>query len=258
MVQLRAGRSLIDIVAVEGANCPAQRFRRRRGRNMIISACGLRLRRSRGPCDAAEPGRRVTRAGDPATARAATAGPCTSEDPEGNTVEAARSARRCAGRRLSGVAKPRSRARVLAWLVIFFGVLAWSAVRPKDYLTWILEVSPALIGLGVLAATHRSFPLTAARLRPGADPQRNSHGRRPLHLCGSPARPVGERSVPLGAQQLRQARPLRQGFVPAILARELIVRLDVVNGPRWREFMVVCVCLAISAVYELIEWGWPC
>jgi putative membrane protein len=45
-----------------------------------------------------------------------------------------------------------------------------------------------------------------------------------------------------------------QGFVPAIIARELLVRLEVVNGARWRAFVVVCVCLAISAFYELIEW----
>ena len=46
-----------------------------------------------------------------------------------------------------------------------------------------------------------------------------------------------------------------QGFVPAILARELMIRLRIVSRPAWRNFLVVCVCLAISAAYELIEWG---
>jgi putative membrane protein len=46
-----------------------------------------------------------------------------------------------------------------------------------------------------------------------------------------------------------------QGFVPAVIAREILTRLRVVNGPRWRDFLVVCTCMAISAVYELVEWG---
>jgi putative membrane protein len=151
--------------------------------------------------------------------------------------------------------EPRNGPRVFAWLVIFFGVLAWSAVRPKDYLTWILEVSPALIGLAVLAATRRSFPLTSLACA--------------LVLIHSVILMVGGHytyaEVPLGewASELfgwernnyDKLGHFAQGFVPALLARELLVRLNVVNGPRWRAFMAVCVCLAISAVYELIEWG---
>lgn len=148
----------------------------------------------------------------------------------------------------------RTNGRVAAWLAIFLGVLAWSAVRPKDYLTWILEVAPALAGLALLAATRRRFPLT------------------PL-VCGlvlvhSVILMVGGHytyaEVPLGdwaseafgwqRNNYDKLGHFAQGFVPAMIARELIVRLGVVNGPRWRAFIVVCVCLAISAFYELVEW----
>ncbi len=141
-----------------------------------------------------------------------------------------------------------------AWLLVFFAVLAWSAIRPKDYPTWLLEVAPALAGLVVLVLTRRRFPLTALAYL--------------LVLVHSVILMVGGHytyaEVPAG-EWLREAFDLgrndydklghfAQGFVPAILAREVLVRLAVVNGRRWRNVLVVCVCLAISAVYELIEW----
>lgn len=145
-------------------------------------------------------------------------------------------------------------ARVLLWLALFFGVLVWSGIQPKDYLTWLLEVAPALIGIVILAATRRSFPLTDLAYV--------------LILVHSVILMVGGHytyaEVPLGEwvqDAFSQSRNnydklghFAQGFVPAILAREIMIRLDVVNGARWRAFLVICVCLAISAVYELIEW----
>jgi putative membrane protein len=89
-------------------------------------------------------------------------------------------------------------------------VLAWSAVRPHDYFTWLLEVAPILIGVPVLVATRRRFPLT-----------------------------------PLLYRLL---------FVPAILAREILLRRGVVRPGGWLFFLVTTVCLAFSALYELIEW----
>jgi putative membrane protein len=143
---------------------------------------------------------------------------------------------------------------MLAWLAIFFGVLVWSGIGPKDYLTWILEVAPALIGIAVLAATREGFPLTTLAYV--------------LVLAHSVILMVGGHytyaEVPLG-DWAREAFAMSrnnydklghfaQGFVPAILAREIIVRKRVVAGRWWRDFLVVCVCLAISAFYELIEW----
>lgn len=142
-----------------------------------------------------------------------------------------------------------------AWLATFWGVLAWSAIGPKDYATWGLEVAPALAGFAVLAATHRRFPLTPL-----------AYG---LVLAHCVILMVGGHytyaEVPLGdwvrdalggtRNDYDKLGHFAQGFVPAIVARELLVRLAVVNGARWRAFLVVCTCLAISAAYELVEWG---
>jgi putative membrane protein len=142
----------------------------------------------------------------------------------------------------------------LAWLGVLFGVLVWSGVQPKDYLTWLLEVSPVLIGIAVLALTRRSFPLTSLAYV--------------LILAHSIILMVGGHytyaEVPLG-EWAREAFSMTrnnydkvghfaQGFVPATLAREVLVRRHVISGRRWLAFLVVCVCLAISGVYELIEW----
>ena len=148
----------------------------------------------------------------------------------------------------------RSGPRVLLWLAAFFGVLVWSGIQPKDYFTWLLEVTPALIGIVVMGVTRRSFPLTTLAYS--------------LILIHSIILMVGGHytyaEVPLG-DWMREAFSLArnnydklghfaQGFVPAILAREIMIRLRVVNGVRWRAFLVICVCLAISAFYELVEW----
>jgi putative membrane protein len=143
----------------------------------------------------------------------------------------------------------------LAWLVVFGAVLLWSGIAPRDYVTWLLEVSPAIGALIALALTRRSFPLTPLAYV--------------LVLAHSIILMIGGHytyaEVPLGdwvGQALGWERNnydklghFAQGFVPAIIAREILARLGVVNGARWRAFLVICVCLAISAFYELIEWG---
>ena len=140
------------------------------------------------------------------------------------------------------------------WLAVFLIVLVWSGIRPKDYLTWLLEVSPAVIGLAVLAATRRTFPLTTLTYQ--------------LILVHSVILMVGGHytyaEVPIGhwvKEALGQDRNhydrlghFAQGFVPAILAREILVRREVVRGRAWLFTIVVSICLAFSALYELIEW----
>lgn len=144
--------------------------------------------------------------------------------------------------------------RMWLWLAVFFGVLVWSAVEPKDYFTWLLEVAPALIGVVVLAVTRSEFPLTGIAYA--------------LILVHSIILMVGghytyaevplgewvERAFASGRNNYDKLGHFAQGFVPAILAREIVIRLKVVNGARWRAFLVICVCLAVSAFYELIEW----
>lgn len=142
----------------------------------------------------------------------------------------------------------------ILWLIVFFATLTWSGIAPKDRLTWFLEVAPALIGLSVMALTRQRFPLTPLTYF--------------LILLHSVILMVGGHytyaEVPVG-EWAREAfglvrnnydklGHLAQGFIPAIIAREILVRNAVVAGRRWTAFLVVCVCLALSAFYELIEW----
>ena len=137
------------------------------------------------------------------------------------------------------------------WLAVYFGVLTWSGIDPKDYFTWILEVAPAIAGLVLLAATFNSFRLTPILYF--------------LILSHCIVLMVGGHytyaEVPLfdnllGAQRNNYDKlgHFFQGFVPALLAREILIRKRVVNGRWWRDFVIVSICLAFSAFYELIEW----
>lgn len=133
-------------------------------------------------------------------------------------------------------------------------MLVWSAIRPHDYLTWLLEVFPALLGLVILLATRQRFPLTpllyvlllvhAVILMIGGH---YTYAEVPLGFWMSEA---------FGFERNHYDRigHFAQGFVPAIIAREILIRREVVRGRGWLFFLIVCICLAISAVYELIEW----
>jgi len=140
------------------------------------------------------------------------------------------------------------------WLSVFFATLLWSGIAPKDQLTWFLEVAPALIALVIMALTRRRFPLTPLAYV--------------LILIHSVILMVGGHytyaEVPLG-EWLREAFDqtrnnydklghLAQGFIPAIIAREVLVRNAVVRGRGWMNLVVVSICLAFSAFYELLEW----
>jgi putative membrane protein len=140
------------------------------------------------------------------------------------------------------------------WIAVFLVVLIWSGVGPHDYPTWWLEVAPALAGAVILWATRNRFPLTPMTYV--------------LILIHCIILMVGGHytyaEVPIGEwvrEAFDQSRNnydklghFAQGFIPAIVARELLIRLDVVKRPGWRDFIIVCICLAISAFYELIEW----
>lgn len=140
------------------------------------------------------------------------------------------------------------------WLFIYFAVLIWSAIDPKDGLTWFLEVLPALLALPVLAFTRRRFPLTPLVYA--------------LILAHCVILMVGGHytyaEVPL-FDWLRDSFELKrnnydklghfaQGFIPALVAREILIRHAVIRGAAWRNFFIVCFCLTVSAFYEMIEW----
>lgn len=141
-----------------------------------------------------------------------------------------------------------------ALLVTVLAALAISAIGPRSYKVWFMETVPVMIGAVLLLATWRRFPLT------------------PL-LCWLIALHsiiliVGGHytysAVPLG-NWLRDLLDLdrnpydrighfAQGFVPAILAREILIRTSPLRPGKWLFFLVVCVCLAFAAFYELAEW----
>jgi putative membrane protein len=143
----------------------------------------------------------------------------------------------------------------IIWLVIFFTVFIWSAVNPKDYFTWFLEVVPAVIGLVVMGWTYKSFPLTPLLYI--------------LILLHSIVLMVGGHytyaEVPLfdtikelfdlERNNYDKVGHFMQGFVPAMVAREIFIRKEIINGKGWMNFLIVCFVLAFSAFYELIEWA---
>jgi putative membrane protein len=142
----------------------------------------------------------------------------------------------------------------LPWLSVYTLVLVWSAIRPADRYTWFLEVLPALLGLAVLLLTRRRFPLSGLAyalvlvhciiLMVGGH---YTYAKVPLFDWLSAA-------FDLGRNNYDKLGHFAQGFVPALLAREILIRKAVVNGRGWLNFYVLCFCLALSACYEIVEW----
>lgn len=144
--------------------------------------------------------------------------------------------------------------KAIIWLLVFFGVLTWSSIEPFDRFTWWLEVIPAIIGFLILWYTRNRFPLTGLLYT--------------LILVHTVILMVGGHytyaEVPLG-EWLRELTDgsrnnydklghLAQGFIPAIIAREIMIRNSVVNGRAWLTYLILSVVLAFSAFYELVEW----
>ena len=140
------------------------------------------------------------------------------------------------------------------WTGLFVAVLVWSGIEPKDYVTWCLEVAPAVVGGLVLWLTRERFPLTTLVyvlvlvhciiLMVGG------------HYTYAEV-PAGEwlRELTDGSRNnYDKLGHFVQGFIPAMIARELVIRLGVFTSARWRNFFIVCFCLGFSAFYELIEW----
>jgi len=144
----------------------------------------------------------------------------------------------------------------LIWglLTGFFLIALWSIIRPHDLFTWFLEATPALIALVILAVTYKTFPLSnlayvliwlhSIVLLIGAH---YTYAEVPLfnwirdtyHTHRNSYDGIGH---------------FAQGFVPAIVAREVLLRKTPLKRGWWLTFIVVCVVFAFSAFYELIEW----
>jgi len=145
----------------------------------------------------------------------------------------------------------------LVWVLtlVVAAVLVWSAIHPKDRFTWFLEVLPALIAWPLLAFTYRRLRFTSL-----------TYSFIALHMA---VLMVGGHytyaEVPifdwlrdtfhLARNNYDRLGHLMQGLVPALVAREVLLRASPLKRGKWLFTLVTCVCLAVSALYELIEWG---
>jgi putative membrane protein len=144
---------------------------------------------------------------------------------------------------------------LLAASAALIALLVLSGLHPHDRATWWMEVAPVLIALPLLWATHRRYPLTTllyvliflhccVLMLGGA----YSYARVPLgfwmqdlmHLGRNPYDKIGH---------------FMQGFVPVIVAREILLRGHYLKRGKMLAFIVICIVMAISASYELIEWA---
>ena len=142
----------------------------------------------------------------------------------------------------------------LALLGIGVAVLGWSGYRPHDYFTWILEVLPAIIAGIVLVALYPRFRFTdlvyslilihAIILMVGGH---YTYAEMPLFNWLRD-------TFSLARNYYDRLGHVAQGFVPAMITREILLRNNVVNGRGWLFLIVCCVALAISACYEFFEW----
>ncbi|WP_428737825.1 DUF2238 domain-containing protein [Sulfurimonas sp.] len=140
------------------------------------------------------------------------------------------------------------------WIFIYCAVLIWSFIAPKDMFTWILEVTPALIAAIILIVTYNSFRLTSLLYI--------------LILLHCIVLMIGGHytyaEVPLfdhiseffgsNRNNYDKLGHFFQGFVPAILAREILLRKNVLKNDMWLHYIVISIVLAFSAFYELVEW----
>jgi putative membrane protein len=139
-------------------------------------------------------------------------------------------------------------------IVLFFLGLIASAINPHDYFTWILEVFPAIIGFVVLVLTYKRFQFTYL-----------TYVAILLHCyilfigghytyAEVPAFNWIRDTFQQTRNNYDKVGHFTQGFVPAMIARELFIRCGVILKKGWVAFLTVCVCMSISVIYEFIEW----
>src|SRR5437867_11861205 len=147
-----------------------------------------------------------------------------------------------------------SRTELSALFLVGAAIFVWSGINPHDRTTWILEVFPIVLAVPVLFATRNRFPLTplvyrlifvhALILMVGGH---YTYARVPLgfwvqHVFG------------LARNHYDRLGHLAQGFIPAIITREILLRTSPLQRGKWLFVITTAICLAISACYEFIEW----
>ena len=141
------------------------------------------------------------------------------------------------------------------FLLLFFVGLVLSVSYPKEYFTWFLEVLPAIVGLVVLVLTYKRFAFSNF-----------TYGFILLHCyvlfigghytyAEVPLFDWLKDVFHLSRNNYDKVGHFMQGFVPAMIIRELFIRKKVIANPSFFNFIIVAICLAISAAYEWIEWG---
>jgi putative membrane protein len=134
-------------------------------------------------------------------------------------------------------------------------VLIWSAIHPKDYFTWFLEIIPALIGTAVLAFTYRNFKFTTFTyvlilihcliLFVGG---KYTYAENPLFE-------TFKQLFNWERNNYDKLGHFAQGFIPALIAREILLRLKIVLNKKYIAFIVISIAMFISSTYELFEWA---
>jgi putative membrane protein len=147
-----------------------------------------------------------------------------------------------------------SRGQLITLLVVGLALLVVTAIRPHDMATWVMEVAPIFVALPVLIVTHRRFPLTplayqlifvhALILMLGGH---YTYARVPLGFWAQDL-------FGLERNHYDRLGHFAQGFVPAIIAREILIRTSPLKPGKWLAVITTAICLAVSACYEFIEW----
>jgi putative membrane protein len=139
-------------------------------------------------------------------------------------------------------------------LAFILCALALSGIHPHDRLTWFLEVAPVLVAVPILIGTRQFFPLTPLLYRLLAFHAlilivggHYTYAKVPLGFW------LGD-LFDLSRNHYDRLGHLAQGFIPAILAREVLLRTSPLKRGKWLFFLTTCTCLATSAFYEMIEW----
>jgi putative membrane protein len=155
---------------------------------------------------------------------------------------------------VNGKKKDMQKYEQLSLLVVGMLILILSGLHPYDRATWVLEVLPIFIGVPILVALYPRFQFTplayrlvflhAVILMAGGH---YTYARVPLGFWVQDL-------LELGRNHYDRLGHLAQGFIPAILAREILLRRSPLKPGKWLFFLVTCVCLAISACYEFVEW----
>ncbi len=142
----------------------------------------------------------------------------------------------------------------LILLVMLLSILIWSVIEPKDLFIWFLEVLPVIIGVSVLICIYPKYrfsnfiyvliTIESIILIVGGH---YTYAEMPIFNW------IRD-TFDLSRNYYDRLGHFMQGFIPAMIAREIIIRNKVINKKKYLSFIVICICLAISASYELIEF----